>query len=66
MNTGKHFCTVTLVDEWHGLLRETVEATSLGAVKTHLDMELDNLLRLILLGVGLGNLQSSLPTSNVL
>ena len=63
-----HFFTVRVSEHWDRLLRGVVESPSLDIFKTLLDSILRNVLQVILLrrGVGLGDLQRSLPTSAIL
>ena len=63
-----HFVTVRVTEHRNWLPREAVESPSLEIFKTHLDAILHNVLWVTLLcrGVGLDDLQRSLPTSAIL
>ncbi|PKU33870.1 hypothetical protein llap_15826 [Limosa lapponica baueri] len=64
LNMRRNFFPVRVAEPWKRLPREVVESLSLETFKTHLDMFLCNLLWVDLLwqGVGLEDLQRSLPT----
>ncbi|PKU29481.1 hypothetical protein llap_20215 [Limosa lapponica baueri] len=64
LNMRRNFFPVRAAEPWKRLPREVVESSSLETFKTHLDTFLCNLLWVDLLwqGVGLDDLQRSLPT----
>ncbi|PKU44629.1 hypothetical protein llap_5065 [Limosa lapponica baueri] len=64
LNMRRNFFPVRVAEPWNRLPREVVESPSLETFKPRLDMFLCNLLQVTLLwqGVGLDDLQRSLPT----
>jgi len=68
LNLRKNFFPLRVTEPWPRLPREAVESPSLEIFKTSLDKVLCSLLWVTLLGqgVGLGDPQRSLPTSNIL
>ena len=68
LNKKKNFFTLRVTEPWNRLPREVVESPSLETFKTHLGVVLCNLVQVNLLwqGVGLDDLQRSLPTSVIL
>ena len=68
LNIRKHLFTVRVMKQWNRLPREFVESPSLEIHKKHLNMILGNWLQVALFeqGVGLDDLQRSLPISTIL
>ena len=68
LNMRGHSFSVRVTEHWNRLPREVMESPSLEIFKTHLDVIQCNMLRLSLLGrgVGPGDLQMLLPTSAML
>jgi len=67
-NTRKNFFPVRVTEHWNRLPREVVESPSLEIYKTHPNAFMHNLLKGSCLsrGVGLDDLQRSLPTPMIL
>jgi len=71
LDVRKKFFTLRVVEPWHRLPREVVNAPSLGTFQARLDGALSNLIQLKMAlltagGLELDGLERSLPTQTIL